>query len=69
MVLDEIDEKLLLYILNEASDIERDEVDNWLRESRDHQEYFRNFSKYTWNYNGVRMLMECSRTLILYVEN
>ena len=37
MVQDEIDEKLLLYILNEASDIERDEVDNWLRESKDHQ--------------------------------
>lgn len=45
MVLDEIDEKLLLYILNEASDIERDEVDNWLRESRDHQEYFRKFQQ------------------------
>ena len=45
MVLDEIDEKLLLYILNEASDIERDEVDNWLRESKDHQEYFRKFQQ------------------------
>ena len=45
MVQDEIDEKLLLYILNEASDIERDEVDNWLRESKDHQEYFRKFQR------------------------
>ena len=40
-----IDEKLLLYLLNEVDDIERNEVERWLNESEDNQKYFKEFQK------------------------
>ena len=39
----EIDEKLLAYLLDELDDVGREEVKAWLEESEGNKEYFREF--------------------------
>lgn len=39
----EIDEKLLLYLLNEIDDVGREEVESWLEESESNRAYFKEF--------------------------
>ena len=41
----EIDEKLLAYLLDELDDVEREEVKAWLEESEGNKEYFREFQR------------------------
>ena len=41
----EIDEKLLLYLLDEADEIVREDVEIWLAESERNREYFREFQR------------------------
>ena len=41
----EIDEKLLAYLLDELDDVEREEVKAWLEESECNKEYFREFQR------------------------
>lgn len=41
----EIDEKLLLYLLDEADEIVREDVEKWLAESERNREYFREFQR------------------------
>lgn len=51
----EIDEKLLAYLLDELDDVGREEVKAWLEESERNKEYFREFQRYIWNFNGAYM--------------
>ena len=41
----EIDEKLLAYLLDELDDVGREEVKAWLEESERNKEYFREFQR------------------------
>ena len=41
----EIDEKLLAYLLDELDDVEREEVKAWLEECECNKEYFREFQR------------------------
>lgn len=41
----EIDEKLLLYLLNEIDDIGREEVESWLEENESNRAYFKEFQR------------------------
>lgn len=41
----EIDEKLLAYLLDELDDVGREEVKAWLEESEGNKEYFREFQR------------------------
>lgn len=41
----EIDEKLLLYLLNEIDDVGREEVEAWLEESESNRAYFKEFQR------------------------
>lgn len=41
----EIDEKLLLYLLNEIDDVGREEVESWLEENESNRNYFKEFQR------------------------
>lgn len=41
----EIDEKLLLYLLNEIDDVGREEVESWLEENESNRAYFKEFQR------------------------